>query len=70
MDGVREGISQVLQFLVRRCGRYEDVAIVGVETANDAGAADGGMYYGDYVAELGFEGGVEVGAALDGGEAV
>jgi hypothetical protein len=28
------------------------------------------VYYGDYVAELGFEGGVEVGAALDGGEAV
>ncbi len=71
MDGVREGISQVLQFLVRRCRWYEEpVAIAGGETADDAGATDGGVYYGDYVAELGFEGGVEVGAALDGGEAV
>jgi hypothetical protein len=70
-NGVREGISQVLQFLVRRCGRYEEpVAVAGGETADDAGAADGGVYYGYYVAELGFEGGVEVGAALDGGEAV
>jgi hypothetical protein len=70
-NGVREGISQVLQFLVRRCGRYEEpVAVAGGETADDAGAADGGVYYGDHVAELGFEGGVEVGAALDGGEAV
>jgi len=70
-NGVREGISQVLQFLVRRRGRNEEpVAVAGGETANDAGAADGGVYYWDYVGELGFEGGVEVGAALDGGEAV
>ena len=70
-NGVREGISQVLQFLVRRRGRNEKpVAVAGSETADDAGAADGGVYYGDYVGELGFEGGVEVGAALDGGETV
>jgi hypothetical protein len=70
-NGVREGISQVLQFLVRRCGRYEEpVAVAGGETADDAGAADGCVHYRDYVAELGFEGGVKVRAALDGGEAV
>ena len=70
-NGVREGISQVLQFLVRRCGRYEQpVAVSRGETADDAGAADGGVYYGYYVAELGFKGRVEVGAALDRGEAV
>jgi hypothetical protein len=70
-NGVREGISQVLQFLVRRWGRHEEpVAVAGGETADDASAADGGVHYWDYVAELGLEGGVEVGAALDGGEAV
>ena len=46
------------------------MAVAGGETTDDAGAADGGVYYGDYVAELCFEGRVEVGAALDGGEAV
>ena len=68
---VREGIPQVLQFLVRRRGRHEEpVAVAGGETADDAGAADGGVHYWDHVAELGFEARVEVGAALDGGEAV
>ena len=70
-NGVRERISQVLQLLVRRCGRYEQpVAVAGGEMANDAGAADGSVYW-DYVVELGLEGGVEVGAAsaLDDGEA-
>ena len=70
-DGFRECISQVLQFLVGRCGWDEEpVAVAGGETADDAGATDGGVYYGDYFSELGFEGRVEVGAALDGGEAV
>jgi hypothetical protein len=46
------------------------VAVVGFEAAEDAGAANEDVYNGDYVAELGFESGVEVGAALDGGEAV
>ena len=46
------------------------MAVAGGETAYDAGAPNGGVYYGDNVTELGFEGGVEVGAALDGGEAV
>ncbi|SRR6266403_3461010 len=70
-DGVREGIPQMLQFLICRCRWYEEpVAVAGGETAYDTGAADGGVYYGNHVAELGFEGGVEVGAALDGDEAV
>jgi hypothetical protein len=70
-NGVREGISQVLQFLVRRCGWYEEpVAVAGGETADDASAANGGVHYWYYIPELGFEGGVEVGAALDGCEAV
>ena len=61
----------MLQFLVRRRGRDEEpVAVACCETTDDAGTADGGVHYWDYVAELGFEGGVEVGAALDGGEAV
>jgi len=45
------------------------VAVAGGETASDAGAADGSVYW-DYAVELGSKGGVEVGAALDGGEAV
>ena len=70
-DGVRERVSQVLQLLVgRRRGHEEPVAVARGETANDARAADGGVHDGEHVAELGLEGGVEVGAALDGGEAV
>ena len=46
------------------------MAVACGETADDTDAADGGVHYGDYVAELGFKGGVEIGAALDGGEAV
>ena len=46
------------------------MAVAGGETADDASAANGGVYYWDYIPELGFEGGVEVGAALDGCEAV
>jgi hypothetical protein len=70
-NSVREGVAQVLQFLVRRRRGYEEtVAVAGGETADDARAADGGVHDGDHVAELGFEGRVEVGAALDGGETV
>ena len=70
-DGVREGVAQVLQFLVC-CGRghEEPVAVAGGEAADDAGAADGGVYDWDDFAEVGLEGGVEVCAALDGDEAV
>ena len=46
------------------------MAVAGGETADDARAADGGVHDGDDVAELRLEGGVEVGAALDGDEAV
>ena len=70
-NSVREGVPQVLQFLVRRRGRHEEpVAVARGETADDARAADGGVHDGHHVAELGFEGGVEVRAALDGDEAV
>jgi hypothetical protein len=49
-NGVRKGISQVLQFLDRRCGRYEEpVAVAGCEMANDTRAANGSVRYGDYV---------------------
>jgi hypothetical protein len=48
-----------ITLLARRCGRYkEPVAVTSGETADDAGIANGGVYYGDYVAELGFEGGI------------
>jgi hypothetical protein len=70
-NGVREGVAQVLQLLVRRRrGDEQPVAVARGETADDARAADGGVHDGDDVAELGLEGGVEVGAALDGDEAV
>jgi hypothetical protein len=69
--GVREGVAQVLQLLVRRRrGHEEPVAVARGETADDPGAADGGVHDGEHVAELGLEGRVEVGAALDGDEAV
>ena len=70
-NGIREGIAQVLQLLVRR-RRWDEqpVAIARREAADDARAADGGVHDGDDVAELCLEGRVEVGAALDGDEAV
>ena len=70
-NGVGEGVAEVLELLVRRRrGHEEPVAVAGGETADDARAADGGVHDGDDLAELGLEGGVEVGAALDGDEAV
>jgi hypothetical protein len=48
-----------ITLLVHSCGRYEEpVAATSGETADDVGTADAGVYYGDYVAELGFEGGI------------
>ena len=70
-DGVWEGVADVLELLVRRRrGHEQPVAVAGGETADDARAADGGVHDGDDVAELCLEGRVEVGAALDGDEAV
>ena len=70
-DGFRERVAQVLQFLVGRGGGHEQpVTVARGEAPDDAGAADGGVHDGDHVAQLGFEGRVEVGAALDRGEAV
>ena len=70
-DRIREGIAQVLQLLVRRRRQDEQpVAFVRCEAADDVCAANGGVHDGDDVAELGLEGGVEVGAALDGDEVV
>ncbi len=70
-DRVRERVAHVLQLLVRRRrGHEQAVAVAGGETADDARAADGGVHDGQDVAELGLEGRVEVGAALDGDEAV
>ena len=70
-DSIRQGIAEVLELLVGRRRRHEKpVAVAGSETADDARAADGGVHDGDDVAELRLERGVEVGAALDGDEAV
>jgi hypothetical protein len=70
-DSVWEGVADVLELLVRRRRGYEEpVAVAGGKTANDARAADGGVHDGDDFAELRLERGVEVGAALDGDEAV
>ena len=46
------------------------MAVARGETPDDARAGDGGVHDGDHVAELCLECGIEVGAALDGGEAV
>lgn len=46
------------------------MAVVRGEMADDARAAGGGVHNGDHVAKLGFEGRVEVGAALDADETV
>ena len=68
---VREGVAQVLQLLVRRSGWHEQpMAIARREPTDDARATDGGVHDGDDVAELCLKGRVEVGAALDGDEAV
>jgi hypothetical protein len=70
-DGLRERVAQVLQLLVGRGrGHEQPVAVAGGEAPDDARAADGGVHDGEHVGQLGFEGRVEVGAALDRGEAV
>ena len=46
------------------------MAVARSETPDDARAGDGGVHDGDHIAELRLEGGIKVGAALDGGEAV
>ena len=46
------------------------MAVACGETADDARATYGGVYDGDHLAQLGLESRVEIGAALDGDEAV
>jgi hypothetical protein len=46
------------------------VAVACGETTDDARATYGGVNDGDHVTQLGFESRVEIGAALDGDEAV
>jgi hypothetical protein len=70
-DGVWESIAEMLQLLVRRRRRHEEpMSVASGETADDARTADGGVHDGDDLAELRLERGVEVGATLNGDEAV
>jgi hypothetical protein len=70
-DSVWESIAEMLQLLVRRRRRHEEpMSVASGETADDARATDRGVHDGDDLAELRLERGVEVGAALDGDEAV
>ena len=46
------------------------MAVARGETPDDARAGDGGVYDGDHIAEICLEGGIEVGAASEGDEAV
>jgi hypothetical protein len=70
-DSVWEGVAEVLQLLVCRRRRHEEpMAVASGETADDARATDGGVHDGDDLAELRLERGVEVGATLNGDEAV
>jgi hypothetical protein len=66
-------IPQMLQFLVRsRCRDQQAVLVADGQTADDAGAGDGGVADGDDVLEFGLEDGVEVlrGADCDDGVGV
>jgi hypothetical protein len=70
-DSVWEGVAEVLQLLVCRRRRHEEpMAVASGETADDARATDGSVHDGDDLAELRLERGVEVGATLNGDEAV
>ena len=70
-DGVWEGVTEVLKLLIRRRRWYEEpMAVAGCKTADDARAADGGVHDGNDLAKLCLECRVEIGAALDGDEAV
>jgi len=61
-DFGREGVSEMLQFLVgRRAGYEETVTVPGGQSADDAGTGDGGVDDGDDVLELGLEDRVKVG---------
>ena len=67
----RQGIPQVLKFLVGRGGRHEEsVSVPGGQTADDARAGDGGVNNGDDIGKLGFEDRVKVRGGAQGGEAV
>ena len=70
-DGVWEGVTEVLELLVRRRRWYKKpMAVAGCKTTDDARTADGGVHDRDDLAKLCLERRVEIGAALDGDEAV
>lgn len=61
----------MLKFLVGcRGGNEETVFVSGRQAADNSRAGDGGVRYGDYVLELGFEDAVEVFRGADGDEGV
>jgi hypothetical protein len=70
-DSVWKGVADVLELLVCHHREYEEpVTVAGGKTANDACAIDGGVHDGDDFTELCLKHRVEVGAALNGNEAV
>lgn len=68
---IRQGVSEVQEFLIGSLCRDEQAAAVaGGHAADDTSASNGGVCDGDSVSELSFEGGVEVFGAADGNETV
>lgn len=71
LNRIGECIPQVLQLLVRsRCRDQQTILVADGQTADDAGAGDGGMADGDDVLEFGLEDGVEVLRGADGNDGV
>lgn len=70
-DCVGDAVAQVLQFLVRGTGGYEQAfAVAGCEASDYPRAGDCAVADGDYVLQLGFEDAVEVLGGADGDEGV
>lgn len=71
LNRVRQGIPQMLQFLVGRCrGHKQAILVADGQTPHDTGSGDGGVADGDDVLEFGLEDGVEVLRGADGDDGV
>jgi hypothetical protein len=67
----REGISEMLEFLIGGGARdKETVTVPSAESTDNTGSGDGGVDDGDDVLKFSFKNGVEVGGGGEGGETV
>lgn len=67
----RQRISQVLEFLVGRCGGYEEtVTVTSGETTDDSGSGNGGVDNGYHVLKLSLKDRVKVGGRCKGSKTV